>query len=793
MIAEAIKLKGRETMTEKNTALIVRQQIKKEIRTKHILSFIGFFLLGAVLSTARLPMNTMPLGVGTVCAVTYMWPGALMGVCLGSILMGEESIMLAALASAFIRIISYVPRNAFGKGFRMIDSSFARIVAAAVGGACIGLKSFIDEPSALSALSAVFTVCTAVSSAVVFSFIFDKSYKYSTLSPVGFIAVSAGVTAAFSDVFIAGVPAALIIASSLTLFTAFERGGAYGAAAGLALGLPMGIETAVILALTGGAAGFFKRIGAFPAELTSISVYISGIFVFFGTGERFKYIIPIMIAEALTSLPYALGKCNTLFPAEHKVSIGNEILSDMKENENKNRMEMLSSAMISLSEIFSGFSEKLQKPEKLSLESLCRGVFKRNCESCPIECRCHDLSTITGGDTIDVITEKLMSSGKLNRERIGEYVSVKCPKTEKIISEINEGACKLISSAFQTGRADLFALDYEATAAMISNAISKSNTHYETDKLLSEKLRRALIRCGFAAENLIVCGNRKRYVIATGDELLRSSIGADDILRVCENVCMQKFTTPKYRIENGQAALILEADTKYVPHFAGRQCTKRGEIECGDAVSVTQNRDGYFYCFVCDGMGSGDIAALTSRICRVFLEKMLSCSNGKMATLEMMNTFIRNKGVECYATVDLLEIDMILGIATFVKCGATPSYVKRGDNIFKIESNTFPIGIMAELSTEMTEFELKDGDVIIMCSDGVAQDFDLTASLDPSWFVGFLEENWTDDVDEMAERIINAASEQNHRSDDMTVELIKVTRKDAPSVRASRRTLKEAE
>ena len=39
------------------------------------------------------------------------------------------------------------------------------------------------------------------------------------------------------------------------------------------------------------------------------------------------------------------------------------------------------------------------------------------------------------------------------------------------------------------------------------------------------------------------------------------------------------------------------------------------------------------------------------------------------------------------------------------------------------------------------------------------------------------EEEWTDDLDEMAQKIMTAAAEQNHRSDDMTVELIRIRKK----------------
>ena len=173
-------------------------------------------------------------------------------------------------------------------------------------------------------------------------------------------------------------------------------------------------------------------------------------------------------------------------------------------------------------------------------------------------------------------------------------------------------------------------------------------------------------------------------------------------------------------------------------------------------------------------MGSGPQAALTARICRVFLEKMLSCGNDKSTTLQMLNMFLKNKGTESFATVDLLEIDMHMKTAAFIKSGAAPSYVMRNGSLFRIASGTLPVGILSDVSAELTEFELCDGDVIIMASDGIADDFEIETGKDPSWFADFLCREWTDDLHIMSEKILLAAGKNGRRSDDMTVELIRV-------------------
>jgi len=767
----------------KTTASIHMKKREATALAKLAFKAVAVAALGFIMATVELPLQTYPLGIGLICAVAYMPPAAMIGIIAGGLVADSRLYIAAAAAACAVRLIAHAAgglRRIYHMGFVISDGLGVRTAAALVGGACAGIVSYVRGGTLYAALGGVFTVCMAVCSAVAFTFFFDKKYRYTSYYQVGAISLAFCLTLAASGSTLLGVPVSLVIASAATLLVAFMWGGAYGGVTGFLIGLPLGIEWAAIFALTGVCAGLFSAIGPFAAQITSMAVFVCGAVYVFGVEELGMRLIPIVVGEAVIAVPAALGLIRMKQPVDvgEKNGFCDEVIADIRASENEKRLEMLSKSMKSLSEVIGGLTSKLRRKKDVSLDEMCRSVWRKYCDACPVDCKCHDIGTLSGDDVIETVTQKLMNAGsRIDKEHIGEYISSKCPKTDEIISEINSRAETMLDKLTGDERVDIFAFDYEATAEMISDAIAQSSGRYAPDRIMSEKLRRALLRAGFATKNVVVCGDRKLYVVATGDEILRSGVGADDIRKICENVCGCKFGAPSFRFEGGKAAMLMEAEPRFYAEYAGRQYVKDGENESGDSVSIVENRDGFFYSFICDGMGSGEIAAMTARICRVFLEKMLECGNSKSTTIGMLNTFIRNKGVECYATVDLLEVDTMQGTAAFVKCGATPSYVKRGKSIFKIESSTFPIGIIRQISAEMTEFELADGDVVILCSDGVAQDFDIAASLDPSWFVSFLDAEWTDDLDEMAARIIAAAEKQNHRSDDMTVELVRIRKK----------------
>jgi stage II sporulation protein E len=145
----------------------------------------------------------------------------------------------------------------------------------------------------------------------------------------------------------------------------------------------------------------------------------------------------------------------------------------------------------------------------------------------------------------------------------------------------------------------------------------------------------------------------------------------------------------------------------------------------GDTVNLFSNKKDYFYALINDGMGSGREAALTSNLCSVFLEKMLRAGNRAGTSLRMLNNMLRSRSAgstgECSSTVDLLELDLMTAEAAFIKSGASPSFVVRGETVHRLQSGTAPIGIISKLDTQIKQYSVREGDTIVLISDGIEQ------------------------------------------------------------------------
>jgi stage II sporulation protein E len=84
----------------------------------------------------------------------------------------------------------------------------------------------------------------------------------------------------------------------------------------------------------------------------------------------------------------------------------------------------------------------------------------------------------------------------------------------------------------------------------------------------------------------------------------------------------------------------------------------------------------------------------------------------------MLGNVISSSEDEIFTTVDLLEADMVRGKITFIKAGASPSWIIRNRRAYRITSKTMPCGIIRGERAEQTILDCFPDDIIIMASDG---------------------------------------------------------------------------
>lgn len=577
------------------------------------------------------------------------------------------------------------------------------------------------------------------------------------------------------------------------LFVTLLIASAYGSLRGCAMGIFAGLACGGLNILGGGGTyALTYSVGAAPCIMAVTGLVFGAVYkisraaalacasaaaLVLGLAVDGYNILPRLVPDVCVTVaifaPLAhfelLPKVRLLFEDKKDPYSDTVMVLEKKQNDTYARMNALSEAFAHLSETVYSLSDRVRRPGVVDLKGVCDGAFDEYCKKCAMSQLCWERDCSSTLDAQSRITSKLYSNGRIGFDDVPEFLRDRCINMGLIIDEINSSCGRLVESLIKNDKTEAFALDYEAMSKLLAEQIECGEEEYRLDEEKTKSLRRTLKHMGINPDRAICYGTRRKRVIVGDIELARVRMGADEIRTSIENTIEVPMGMPHFDISGDTVTMSLDARRCFSVEVAKASGIKEHENANGDSSAAFESRDDHFYALISDGMGSGKEAAVTSKICTVFLERMLKAGNGKAITLEMLNGFIKSRGTECSATVDLAEIDLINGSACFVKSGAAPSYVLRGGNLYKLQSKTVPIGIMSELDAEKIKFALQAGDVIVMLSDGIAQSLE-----DGVWLANLLTYEWEDHLATMSEKILDNAALNNKRSDDMTVVLIRV-------------------
>lgn len=311
-------------------------------------------------------------------------------------------------------------------------------------------------------------------------------------------------------------------------------------------------------------------------------------------------------------------------------------------------------------------------------------------------------------------------------------------------------------------------------AADMSNSKEKSYKNKESE--IKELLKQKEI---FVKEMRIKQSKSKKYFI---DLLFEKDMHdrerircIEDILtRVCkERIVLNRDTS---HLESKVYMQKYISEDKFNLHIGMATLPKTGNDISGDSSVQIRLDDNKYMIALSDGMGSGRDARKSSQIVTKMLKQTLSAGFEKEDSLELINSTVKLSSEEIYATMDVAVFDLYTGIIEFIKNGSCRTYIKNRQKIDIVEANSLPIGILNDVDFTVYDRDLQDGDIFVMCSDGII-DSNQEQSND-KWFIKLLKEINTNNVKKMADIILREAIDNGYGvlKDDMSVIVMKVSK-----------------
>lgn len=221
---------------------------------------------------------------------------------------------------------------------------------------------------------------------------------------------------------------------------------------------------------------------------------------------------------------------------------------------------------------------------------------------------------------------------------------------------------------------------------------------------------------------------------------------------------------------------VYSSEDKFVLQVGSSKITKENSEVSGDCSLQIKLADGKYLLAIADGMGSGEKARECSKITLRLMKQMLSAGFDKEESVEMINSRINLLGsTERYSTLDASILDLYTGKLEILKNGACYTYIKNKKNIRKIESTNIPIGIMDKVEVKTETVDINDGEIIVMCTDGVLDSKEENAD----WIEEFLKNISTNNVQKIADLLLAEAVDNSYGvvRDDMTVIVSKIVKR----------------
>jgi stage II sporulation protein E len=205
--------------------------------------------------------------------------------------------------------------------------------------------------------------------------------------------------------------------------------------------------------------------------------------------------------------------------------------------------------------------------------------------------------------------------------------------------------------------------------------------------------------------------------------------------------------------------------------------SRGGYLLCGDNYTHMEINDGKYMMAISDGMGKGKKAYEESSITIDILEKLVDAKIDDEIVINTINNMLLLKSSdEMFSTLDLGIIDLKKGYLETIKMGACSTYIKRQDSdVDLITSSSLPVGILSEINLDRQKVKVKDGDYIVMVSDGII-DAGKNNNMGDNWLIYFLQNIDSTNPKEISNLILNKALDiQNGEvEDDMTVLVTKI-------------------
>ena len=418
-------------------------------------------------------------------------------------------------------------------------------------------------------------------------------------------------------------------------------------------------------------------------------------------------------------------------------------------------------------------ASSIRRENSSGMSTVLNDSAEENCRRCSKSGICWQKKY---SETTKAFYEIGNAAKELREPVLDDEFSERCVRLEHLITSIKNNYKKMAEKNSAERKLEnvrgIVTDQFDGTALLLRDIAAEAATVKSVDKKLSLAVKNVFegndiplfaCVCYYNTDgclNVEVSGAKERFKKA-------------DLVSVTEelsDVCGCDLAKPVKRDTENARRLIFCEKPLLEAKFGKVSINAEGEKFCGDCAENFIDQYGCAHMILSDGMGSGEHAALDSMMTAGLVARMVRAGFRFGPAIKLVNSALLLKSEdESLATVDAFSINLYTGSANFYKAGAESSFILKNGRASKVESVSFPVGILGGAEFEQNSMHLGEGDIVALVTDGVTA----TGS---DWIPSELKSLAEKPAEEIAAGIAETALKRRNdgHSDDITVAVMKI-------------------
>ncbi len=575
-----------------------------------------------------------------------------------------------------------------------------------------------------------------------------------------------------------GVYPVNIITTFLILVCAFYCKEAGGAIVGICAGLITSLGSTNILLLSfyafgGLLSGVFSTYGKIASFIAFVFSGVAVTALSYENFDSWGIIAETLIAGALFFV--LTSRFDEKFRSVLKPNVTSPVIDTVKSDVFR-KLKNASQASAEICASLTSVSDALSKSPKFDIRTVPQKTKERVCGSCGLYDACWGENVEETQDAFNTLLAMKKEGKYLEYKTVPQQFAGKCIRTENVSSSFNKLYAEFKTrQRFEMRFREMHSLASEQfvnVSSLLDSLCNKIDEVIRFDMDVANRVKAAAVTCGFdVVECCSFINSAEKMTVALKVKNVSGKMDLSSLSTQIGIIADRKFELPLIEKEDDNTKISYREKYEYKVVSSGVQFCAKGERYSGDTFSTFEDGNGMFYAVICDGMGTGTKAALSSGLAVTLLEKLIKAGFGIKASINTVNTSLISKsGDECSVTLDLTAIDLFTGHVEFYKCGASNTVVRKNGRIIDVGFSSLPLGILSNTEISCGSGNLGFGDVLVMTSDGVREEDAPFLQKELKAFSGGNVRGFTTELCENIRRL------QPEKQDDLTVLTLAITK-----------------